>query len=685
MKNKIKLFDKQVFWEMINQLKITGFIASAIYLVAGIITSLGLFVSIVGEGYDYIGEFPSAFFYILIGLVFVFVPIMVKVVFSYQNRRNASDLYHALPVKRETMYFSSLVAVFAWSVVIMVIGVILPWLTAAILPQYSVDYLGLIQVIGNIFVMVILVIGGFALGINLTGNHFTNIIVSLMILFVPRIIIASFFGMAEYFMPFLIMNSGTSLINSNYNLLMGWAISTFSDDPGQLHYMAPFVYSLLLGVIYIVLGALAHKNRKSEMAAQASAYKIVQPVARMIPAYLFGLMAVYFFLCLIFRDSWQNEYSSYETEISFYWLMFSMIILSILAYVIYELITTRRWRKVAQSFKQLPILGGITIFSAFLIGMGVTAAMNKEVEADKMKYVEVAGIEVFEWYDEKSEAKLVDEKLFQMVEDSYKAQMEEFKENGYYWGVYEHEFVVGINQGGTTFYRTVTFSDSDMQYIRTLYMHATNASQAKFELPKYDQSYTSVYVSGMFYLPYNEWELYDILREELKDKPYLEIIDVEEEDILCYVEISSYGYEYFSAEIPISAKTPKTYAYLIGLLEYVDNRALDAAIIMLEKFLYTNETFQDRVSIDSFICIDGDEVIIPGEDYGYVVSGSDFEEFIELLKRYQSDEGDTLVYMEGWLHWYTDKYCEYSDELDFAIGKKVSKELADDLCEFFGR
>ena len=122
MKNKIKLFDKQVFWEMINQLKITGIIAAAIYFVVGIIISIGMWVDTVSYRDVVSAELTGEFAYILLPLVFVFVPIMVKSVFTYQNRRNASDFYHALPVKRETMYGSSLVAVFAWAVVIMIIA-----------------------------------------------------------------------------------------------------------------------------------------------------------------------------------------------------------------------------------------------------------------------------------------------------------------------------------------------------------------------------------------------------------------------------------------------------------------------------------------------------------------------------------------------------------------------------------
>ena len=683
MKNKIKLFDKQVFWEMVHQLKITGFIASAIYLVSGIITSIGLWVNIIGEGNDYKEEFPSEFYYILIGLVFIFIPIMVKVVFSYQNRRNASDLYHALPVKRETMYFSSLAAVLAWSVVIMVIAVILPWSVSAILPHYSVDYLGLIQVLGNIFVMSILMIGGFALGINLTGNHFTNIAVSLMILFVPRVIIFAIFGMIESYMPFLTMNSGASLVNSSYNLLIGWVISAFEYDPGKLHYMASFVYTLVLGLGYIALGALAYKHRRSEMAAQASAFKLVQPITRMIPAYLFGLIGVYFFFILVFTKKWDEGYGD-DVEMMLYWGMFSMLILSILSYVIYELVTTRRWRKVAQSFKQLPIVGGVTILSALVIWLGVNVSMNKEVEADKMKYIEVAGIEIYDWYDDKREVRLEDEELFQIIEETYCEQLEEYWSSGYYWG--GNEIVVGINQGGITFYRRVALSDADMQYVKQLYMHAINADQAKFELPKYDKNYTNVYVQGMNYLPYDEKDIYDILKEDLKDKPYLEIVDIEDVDVLCYVEIESYKNEYFSALIPISVNTPKTYDYLIGMLEDADNGMIMSAINVIERFVYTNETFEDTIIINSFISIDGDKVVLPGNDDYYTrIKGSQFEDFIELLNRVQNEDGDTLVYIEGWLSWYEDRECYDYRDMELVIGKRVPKELADELYEFLGK
>lgn len=675
MKNKIKLFDKLVYWEMLQQIKISGFIATAIYFVVGIITSLGIWVTIIAEGNDYIGEFPGAFFYILLGLAFVFVPIMTKSVFTYQNRRNASDFYHAIPHKRETMYFSSLAAVLTWTLGIMLVAIVLPVLTVVVLPQYSMDFDGMFKTLGNIFAIAVLVMGGFSLGINLTGNNFTNFVVSVMILFIPRIIISSVFGMVEGFMPFLELNTGVSFVNNSYNLLFGWAISLFSSSPGQLHYMASWGYTVVLGVVYIVLGALAHKHRKSEMAAQASAYKLVQPVTRMIPAYLFGLIGIYFFLELVFRFGW-NEYEyEYNTEISMYWGMFSMFILSLLAYVIYELITTRRWRKVAQSFKQLPIFAGVIVVTTLVIWGCTTAALNKDVDADKMEYIEVGELKIYDWYKGVGEVKLADEELFEIIEDNYEFQMEEYKSSGYYWG--ENELVVGINQGGLTFYRKIDFSDEEMDYLKKVYIKALNDTDKKLVLPRYDESVTSVNVLGLGDISYDEQKLYEVLKDDLKNVAIAKAIS-EEDKILGYVVIDKYDSDHFSVEVPISKYTPKTYEYILGRLEKANYGKLDTTINRLEFVLEEESATNVGISVYSLVIVDDEEVLSMSDGGAVILDEEEFEKFTELMNRYEEEDGDTLVYIDAWAHWYMD--YEYED-LGLIVGKRVPKDLAEELWD----
>ena len=233
--------------------------------------------------------------------------------------------------------------------------------------------------------------------------------------------------------------------------------------------------------------------------------------------------------------------------------------------------------------------------------------------------------------------------------------------------------------------RKISFSDTDMEYIRDLYMHATNANKAKFELPKYDRSYTGVYVSGLYLIGYDEKELYELLSDDLQGKPYLEILDVEEEDILCYVQIENYGYEFFAADIPISKNTPKAYEYIVNKLGNANNGLFKSAIIKVEEFVDYEEMYDVDLTINSLICVDGEEVLSPGEDYGTVISVFKYEKFIELMNRLQEEEGDTLVYIEGWISWYSNEDYDGYEDIEFAIGKKVPRELAEEIIELFGR
>ena len=688
MKNKIKLFDKLVYLEMLNQIKITGIIASAIYFVVGIIISLGLWVSVIGDDFSHKGDFPGEVFYMLLPLVFIYVPIMAKSVFTYQNRRNASDFYHGLPIKRETMFGSSMAAVATWTVGIMLISVVLPVLTVMILPQYDMDFKGMFEVLGNVFAMAILSLGAFSVGINLTGNNFTNVIVSLMILFVPRMISSAINLMVQTYMPFLVMNTGASLLNNSYNLIFGWLINIVSGDLGQIPYIASWGYTFILGSIYLVLGALAHKHRKSEMAAQASAYKLVQPVTRMIPAYLFGIIGIFFFLQLVFRFTWESDYS-YDIEISYYWGMFSMIILSLLAYVIYELITTRRWRKVAQSFKQLPILAGIIVGTAFLVWGGTTIALKREVNADKMKYIEISSLEGLEWLDTKGNVKIKDEEIFEIIDRAYNDQMEEFYTGYGYWESYEVS--IGINQGGFTFYRVVHINSEDMDELRKAYLEETYSDGAVLKLPAYNSSEMSVDV----YMDYDiEWDIYEntlykALREDLMDVPYYDVINVEKDEVLCYVSIYIYSGSFVNGKrldvtIPVSKKTPKAFEYAIE--GFVDNgdAVLEEALEFFDVIADDTEYISGSVDLDGYIYIDGEKVETSIYDLDKIVKPEELKHFAELMKRYEQEEGDTLFVFSGYVSWYLE-HDDIGDSMYFEFARKIPKDLADEFKELLDK
>ena len=89
-------------------------------------------------------------------------------------------------------------------------------------------------------------------------------------------------------------------------------------------------YSLILAIIYFVIGFFIHKFRKSESAGKSAAYKGVQPVVRILLGSIPLLLISFNLACGL----------KVYTE---FWLI--GILVSLLAYFLYELITTKSAKK----------------------------------------------------------------------------------------------------------------------------------------------------------------------------------------------------------------------------------------------------------------------------------------------------------------------------------------------------
>ena len=89
-------------------------------------------------------------------------------------------------------------------------------------------------------------------------------------------------------------------------------------------------YSLILAIIYFVIGFFIHKFRKSESAGKSAAYKGVQPVVRILIGSIPLLLISFNLACGL----------KVYTE---FWLI--GILVSLLAYFLYELITTKSAKK----------------------------------------------------------------------------------------------------------------------------------------------------------------------------------------------------------------------------------------------------------------------------------------------------------------------------------------------------
>ncbi len=669
MKNK--LFNLGVFKEAFSQLKIVGFISVAIYLVAGMLTPIGYIVELIEDSYNQnvsAVHFSEGYFFILFGLMYVFVPVMMLVVFFWLTRRHSCDFYHALPIKRESIYFNSILAVLAWVGIIFVAATVIPLIVIGMIPKLYIDMVDFWKIIVYIFAGCIQMIGVFALGIMLTGHGFTNIVASCMILIVPRALITGIVAMVDEFMPFAEINIENTFINPFYNIGFGSFYSIISwMDSEVFGILIPVIYSTILGLIYMGVAGFLFKIRKSESASSASTYGFVQSIFRMIPSYVFALVGLYFIL---------ETFYEYDFEIGYYFFALVFLTMALLAYFIYELITTRRWRSVGRSAKQLPILAGAVILTGIIIVVSTNAATMRKIDADKIKFIET---ELTEGMSELASTNVVmikDEKLNEIIEEAYKEQVEKYYNHENYYD--DRSIRIGINQGGKTFYRRVFITESEKEYFDEAYTKALKESDIRIVLPDVDE------IDEMYLANYGERltekqvkTLYVMLAEELKNVKYGDLVSVPEEEIIDSINIYP---NYYYSQIPISSLTPDTKEMLIMM--YKENVGVNNNSDFKKMLNKINQLYKDYVlDVDLDIMILSGEEIILHDMHVMYLNGKDQTNVIEILKRTDKNEGENVIYIQGRVNIYDeyDMYESYSFDSKYLIDDELMKEY-DKIC-----
>ena len=678
MKNKFKIFDRGVFVEAINRLKIPGIIGSAIFLSSGFILVLSCLIELFVDDVRYV-DVPAEFFYITLIIPFVIVPMMMMSAFSYLRARKTSDFYHALPLKRETMYFSTIFAALAWIVALIIVASIIPLGFVAFGSAFRIDMSVYWPIIARTMVSSVFVLSCFALGVSLTGNGFSNFFVPIMIAFVPRIVILAILAMLEGFTPFLVLNIGNTILSYEYNILFGM-FDFFGVD------LVPFygtaIYSIVVSLIYLVLGAVAFKKRKSEMAGKSSAFTGVQFATRMILPFIALLGSLFFVLYPMYH---------HEYDIEFYFFSLALGIVAFTIYFLWELITIRQIRKVVKSLVWFPVLIGGVVVVGIIISIGSKLALARNVDEDKIKYITVKGM--VDVVNDDEYFKVYDEDAFELIADAYNEQLEEAESYfDYFWESYPYdvEITVGINQGGITFYRNIYLESDDYLELKELCIEDICDEDFVVELPPYSD--VDISVGNSWFNSYTEKKIYNTLRKEIKKIPYIEVIELMDTDD-CYttVRIDYYSYTdgYRELEIPISKNTPETLEVLIEELSNRNNSNYYNNDVYADFLEYYEENDQIEMYADSVFVLydDGKEhytcpyisaTLMPGSDY----AKETVEIFRLLEESHDSRDGDNVIIMSGWMESYA-----YYDEYEYTYSGSASLDnryyVTDDVVEKF--
>lgn len=400
MENKIKKswFNVKLYLDGLKQLRIIGIMGAVIMACAAILIPLGYnidnanyrtyysntgYSEIVGRvvAYDFLEMNP-----IIITAFFVAVPLMTLYLFNFINRRNACDFYHAIPDTRESFFLSYGGAVLTWAMALVVESALLSMISAGLLQyvELSSEFFGQMAItVANSFAGAVFLFGVFAIAMSITGTNFTNLAVAAMILVTPRLIVTVVVAIITDMIPVIPFTFGDSILDDRLNVVTNLVTGVlFSGEYEALNMWKSFLYTLIVGCLYSGIGMWLFKKRKSEAATAAAINSKLQCVLRLIPAMLISLIPIF-----EWAQWFLDDYNMYTEDIFMFVVLYTM---AVIAYLLYELITTRKLKNL---IKALPGLGWLVVYNIFMVVMiiaGYHILLNDVPDADDVDSVQIS-------------------------------------------------------------------------------------------------------------------------------------------------------------------------------------------------------------------------------------------------------------------------------------------------------
>lgn len=333
-----KFFSPALMLEGIKQTRVVGICFAIISVLASCGYPLLRLISYASMDYDTLKAQPYftidiATFSMPIFLIQYIMPIvMIFLLFNFMNIRKASDFYHSIPLSKTCVYLTYTVTALIWSIVTVVVSTLLSFTIYALSLKTVINIEFVCPTIISSIILAMLVASIALLAKGLSGTIFTNIIITLIIMFLPRVIILLYTTAINTSVKITDV-SFMSLTDIYNNIIFAPFIynnSFLIEKTAPILNASTQWYSLILAIIYFVIGFFIHKFRKSESAGKSAAYKGVQPVVRILLGSIPLLLISFNLACGL----------KVYTE---FWLI--GILVSLLAYFLYELITTKSAKK----------------------------------------------------------------------------------------------------------------------------------------------------------------------------------------------------------------------------------------------------------------------------------------------------------------------------------------------------
>lgn len=286
-------------------------------------------------------------------LVIVLVPILAHDMFSFLNERNQSDFYHSIPQKRTCVYVSFTAAVLTWAFGTIIASTLVNTILWSLASSYSFSLSTIILGMLPFLVLSVQMAGVMILAMTVTGTKISNFLVAILFFLFFR-------AMSTFCVTAL--DEVSNVININYGaykyfgleffLPFSLLLGIFDGEAGVFVDAKLQIYSLFVGILFLVIGGFAYKKRRSESASKSAPSKLLQHVYRFAVTLPFVFMVAFFMMI---------------DGIEGYQIILALV--AVLVYVLYELITTKKLKSVVKTLPLMiiPVLVTVLMVSGIYI------------------------------------------------------------------------------------------------------------------------------------------------------------------------------------------------------------------------------------------------------------------------------------------------------------------------------
>ncbi len=513
MKNKV--FSPRLYLDGIRQLRIIGILATVAITLIGVSTPIMRYLSTLDYAMD--DYTPYAINYLemnpLIVLLFCAIaPLMTLYLFSFLNKREGSDFYHAIPETRRCLFVSFFASVVTWLLFIVVSTAAIITFFYAILPQlYTVNYTSVLLVSFNTFTGSLLVAASVAIAMCLTGTVFSNVLVSLLLIFLPRMLIQLAIMAINDALPIVNGLPFAAMLSYEYNVPVGLIFGfLFGDYEASLTTLSSGVYTGIVAVIYTVLALVLFVKRRSETAGQSAPTKRLQAIYRLMIGAVLASIAMWGLFDVIVRGDIPDAEMLGSIVI--------LLLISLIAMLAFEVITTRRFKGslkcMATSAVSLLLFCGV--FFGSMYGM-YHVTLSYSPTANDIQSFRILndndGYGTPDYFESKVAAiDFVDKQTHAIVAEQLQYSKDLFQSSPTRFYQSKLPMVsVAIKSGGTTHLRNILIPTDKLSAIYATVENTATFRAIYTELP---ESVSNVFASGRSHIE-SESELYRILRDEV--------------------------------------------------------------------------------------------------------------------------------------------------------------------------